>query len=40
MAFEPSHEGSVGLHPVMGEGHSGESTKDKGLGCMWQVGPL
>lgn len=39
VASEPSHEGSVGLPSVVGEGHSGESPEDKGLGCVWQVGP-
>ena len=40
VASELSHEGLVGLQPVMDERHSGDSTKDKDLACMWQVAPL
>lgn len=40
VASDLSHEGSAGLHPVMDKGRSGDSTKDEGLVCMWQVAPL
>lgn len=40
VASELSHEGLVRLQPVMDERHSGDSTKDKDLACMWQVAPL